>query len=86
MATLEHMRSLVEEGYRAHLLQRTPHLVLLSPAFYRTKLAPVLAQWLLIWFQYKHPMRGCPDLHVLAYLTADPTLPAAALNNLQVVR
>lgn len=43
--------SAVRPWGRACQVQRTPHLILLSPEFYATELRPLLARWLVIWLR-----------------------------------
>jgi len=55
---LRDMREAVEEGTKLRVLQRTPHLVLLSRSFYRAKLLPILVRWALFWFSMQRKT-GC---------------------------
>lgn len=43
----------IDEGCSARLLQKTPHVVLLSRKFYHEKLMPLLAQWVLLWMRQR---------------------------------
>lgn len=52
-ATLEAIRVAIDEGCASRLLQRTPHVVLLSRKFYHEKLMPLLAQWVLLWMRQR---------------------------------
>ena len=45
---LRRLSSAVEEGVASKAMQRVPHLVLLAPAFYKERLRPLLARWLLL--------------------------------------
>ena len=45
---LRRLSSAVEEGVASKAMQRVPHLVLLAPAFYKDRLRPLLARWLLL--------------------------------------
>jgi hypothetical protein len=50
-ATLTKLRDAVAAGLAANTLQRIPHLVLLSDAFYSHTMRPVLTEWLLLWLR-----------------------------------
>ena len=50
---LEAIRVAIDEGCSARLLQKTPHVVLLSRKFYHEKLMPLLAQWVLLWMRQR---------------------------------
>lgn len=52
-AVLEAIRVAIDEGCSARLLQKTPHVVLLSRKFYHEKLMPLLAQWVLLWMRQR---------------------------------
>lgn len=39
----------IDEGYRAHSLQRNPHIVLLDNTWYDQKLREKMAKWALLW-------------------------------------
>ncbi|CAN0521202.1 unnamed protein product, partial [Ectocarpus sp. 12 AP-2014] len=52
-AVLEEIRVAIDEGCAARLLQKTPHVVLLSKKFYHEKLMPLLAQWVLLWMRQR---------------------------------
>ena len=43
------LRQAVLAGLEQKAMQRVPHLVLLSDAFYREKLAPLAAWWVLLY-------------------------------------
>ena len=45
---LRRLSSAVEEGVASKAMQLVPHLVLLAPAFYKERLRPLLARWLLL--------------------------------------
>jgi hypothetical protein len=45
------IKAVVTEGINARVIQTTPHLALLSRAFYHTHIKPLLAQWLLLFLR-----------------------------------
>lgn len=51
---LETLADRLEEGFRQRGLLRKPHLVLLDPQFYHSRLKPVITDWVTIWLQSKH--------------------------------
>jgi hypothetical protein len=61
------LRSALAEGFALRSLQRSPHLVLLSPPFYHEKLKPLLASWLALWMRNKH-VAGISDDTMTAFL------------------
>lgn len=48
MKLLAKVRAAVEKGLKAKVLQRTPHLALLSPPFYHREIRPLLASWAML--------------------------------------
>jgi hypothetical protein len=80
-ACLGQLAALLREGYRCHALQRQPHLVLLDPRWYATRLRPAVAAWAALWLR-----RECPRLG--AVLAADPLARylTAPLDALQALR
>ena len=50
---LEAIRCVIDEGCDSRLVQKTPHIVLLSRKFYHEKLMPLLAQWILLWMRQR---------------------------------
>ncbi|MFK5282459.1 hypothetical protein ACI3PL_23150, partial [Lacticaseibacillus paracasei] len=50
------------------LLQSTPHLVLLSRAFYARRLAPLMAEWMVFWLASQTKAAGVPDKAILQYV------------------
>ena len=50
-AVLQRLHEAVESGLSRNLMQRIPHLILLSDAFYHQTLRPLLAEWLLLWLR-----------------------------------
>jgi hypothetical protein len=54
---LAQLRVRIQNGYANRRLQRNPHLVLLSPEFYRKELMPSLAEW------YAPPLDSLFSLH-----------------------
>ena len=47
-AVLDRLNQSVQGGLEAKHLQRTPHLILISTAFYRSHLKPLLCRWMLL--------------------------------------
>ena len=60
----------VEEGYSSLALQRTPHLVLLSPHFYHTTLKPLSADWALEWLKLQASIPAAAGGTIRQYLVA----------------
>ena len=54
-------------GLERKVLQRTPHLILLSRPFYTGQLKPLLCRWMLLWVR-KSRLRELKDEEVLAYM------------------
>ncbi len=50
---LDDIKAVVAEGIAARSFQTSPHLVLLDPAFYHSKLKHLLAQWSLLYLRAK---------------------------------
>merc|ERR1712137_1147986 len=50
---LQEISKVIAHGYEIHALQKTPHLVLLSPLFYQEQMRNVVAKWVLLWL-YTH--------------------------------
>ena len=64
---LAQIKAVLDDGYAQRDLQRTPHLVLLSRAFYHTKLKPLLARWIVIWMSFRQAS-GLKDEQMYNYL------------------
>ena len=65
---LERLVEAIRSGLSMNVMQRVPHLVLLSDAYYVSALRPVLADWLLLWLRRQglrdiRPLeiKGCND-------------------------
>ena len=65
--TLNKIRDVLDKGYQQRDLQRTPHLVLLSRAFYHIHLKPLLARWIVIWMSFRQAS-GLTDDQMYSYL------------------
>ena len=52
------LQAKISEGVAAHMLQASPHLLLLSPAWYREQLKPLLAEWAVFWLRPRLQARG----------------------------
>ncbi len=61
--------SVVERGSKLLVLQRTPHLVLLSRRFYHRELKPLLVRWAVLWFGMQR-RTGIKDAVVEEFLNA----------------
>lgn len=75
LLVLEKIKKLVVEGVEEKMMQQTPHLVLLNPGFYHTKLKPLLAHWYLVYLGSKQLTRvneSLTDADLLRYLEAGP--------------
>jgi ankyrin repeat protein len=48
---LRELNLVVTEGYACDALQRRPHTVLLNAAFYRKRMLPVFADWMMLYMQ-----------------------------------
>jgi len=66
-ALLDRLRAAVHLGLERKVLQRTPHLILLSRPFYTGQLKPLLCRWMLLWVR-KSRLRELKDEEVLAYM------------------
>jgi hypothetical protein len=67
-AVLEEMREAVDEGSRLRVLQRTPHLVLLSRNFYNKRIRPILTRWAVFWFSMQRKA-GLDDKEIVTFLS-----------------
>ena len=65
--TLEHLKAVIDEGYGQRDIQRTPHLILLSRAYYHLKVKPLLARWIVIWMSFRQA-NGLTDDQMYNYL------------------
>lgn len=63
---LEAIRTAIDEGCESRLLQKTPHIVLLSRKFYHERLMPLLAQWVLLWMRQRR-LRDVSDEVIKVY-------------------
>jgi len=67
-AVLQEMKEAIDEGSRLRVLQRTPHLVLLSRHFYSTRIRPILTRWAVFWFSMQRKA-GLEDSEIVAFLS-----------------
>ena len=65
-ALLIQLNKALEEGYKSHVIQKTPHLVILDQLFYHKSVKNLLAQWSLIWLW--HHFLGTVNLSPLVVL------------------
>ena len=70
-ALLDRLHAAVTLGLERKVLQRTPHLILLSRPFYVGQLKPLLCRWMLLWVR-KSRLRELKDEEVLAYMMHGP--------------
>ena len=61
--------AMIKKGYKCHALQRNPHVVLLSEAFYEQEMKPLVARWALIWIQKHVSLADITDKAILDFLT-----------------
>jgi len=66
-AVLLEMKEAIDEGSKLRVLQRTPHLVLLSRHFYNTRIRPILTRWAVFWFSMQRKA-GLEDKEIVAFL------------------
>ena len=77
------LKAKVAEGVAAHMLQASPHLLLLSPAWYREQLKPLLAEWSVFWLRPRLQARGgLSDVQIRAYALARTPPPVAIMSRL----
>jgi hypothetical protein len=79
---LDDISKAITSGYKAHALQKEPHIVLLDPSWYRKALLPEISKWILLWIKMRvwqvqeggHGDKTFPldDAAALAYLRGDP--------------
>ena len=48
---LNEIKVAIEQGCQLKLLQKTPHLVLLSTDYYHLSLKPLIAKWMVLWLE-----------------------------------
>ena len=70
-ALLKRLRAAVQLGLERKVLQRTPHLILLSRPFYMAQLKPLLCRWMLLWVR-RSRLRELKDEELLAYVMHGP--------------
>ena len=59
-AILQRLSEALASGLSRNLVQKIPHVILLSDAFYHNQLRPILADWLLLWLR-KQGLRDVTD-------------------------
>ena len=67
-AVLQEMKTAIDEGSKLRVLQRTPHLVLLSRHFYNSRIRPILTRWAVFWFSLQRKA-GLTDVDIVAFLS-----------------
>ena len=73
---LERLRAAVRRGVELQLLQRVPHLVLLSEAYYQAEMRPLLADWMLPWLR-RQGVRDITDEQMLVAIHTPSAVSAA---------
>ena len=73
---LEKLRAAVRRGVELQLLQRVPHLVLLSEAYYQAEIRPLLADWMVPWLR-RHGVRDITDEQMLVAIHTPSAVSAA---------
>ena len=90
---LGEVHAAIERGKAQHMMQASPHLLLLNDAFYHTDVKPLLARWCVLFLRAKGIGAGThlPTAGLVAYLcsgwSSDPVLSAsikAAINSHQM--
>ena len=77
------LKAKVAEGVAAHMLQASPHLLLLSPTWYWEQLKPLLAEWSVFWLRPRLQARGgLSDTQIRAYALARAPPPDAIMARL----
>jgi hypothetical protein len=71
------LAAVIHKGYAHRLIQRTPHLALLSRNYYHVEIKPLLARWLLLWMKQQR-LQGLSDEEAVAYVLGS----AASLVNI----
>ena len=70
-AILDELSTIIDAGFDEQQLQRSPHLVLLSPEWYQHNLKPVMAKWMLLWLEANHLCTRLSQQQLVAYLVSD---------------
>jgi hypothetical protein len=66
-ALILQLATVIQAGYTHRLIQRTPHLALLSRNYYHTEMKPLFARWLLLWMKQQR-LQGLSDEDAVAYM------------------
>ena len=66
---LQRLHTAIATGLELRVMQRVPHLILLSDAFYVHTIKPIMADWLLLWLR-RHGLRDVTDEQALRCLTS----------------
>ena len=71
LLVLEELAAALRDGFASLAVQQTPHIVLLDPDFYRSRLQPLVARWALYWL-HENFVGACstPNEVLLQYLSA----------------
>ena len=77
------LQAKISEGVAAHMLQASPHLLLLSPAWYREELKPLLAEWAVFWLRpWLQARGGLSDAQIRDYALRRAPPPEAVMARL----
>eukprot|EP00463_Aulacantha_scolymantha_P005243 TRINITY_DN6579_c0_g1_i1.p1 TRINITY_DN6579_c0_g1~~TRINITY_DN6579_c0_g1_i1.p1 ORF type:complete len:266 (+),score=24.56 TRINITY_DN6579_c0_g1_i1:160-957(+) len=68
---LNKLKKAIAESCEKRLMQRTPHLVLLSRKVYNIHLKPLLVEWMLLWLVSKR-LKGIANEVIIMYLLEGP--------------
>ena len=63
----QRLEETIRAGLARNMLQRIPHLILLSDSFYHNQMRPILSEWLLLWLR-KQGLRDVTDEQALQCL------------------
>ena len=74
-AVLTRLTEAIEAGLARQMLQRVPHLILISDAFYHSTLRPILADYLLLWLR-RQGLRDITDEQALRCLSGGAVDPS----------
>ena len=82
-SVLERLREAVDRGGDDAMLQRVPHVALLSEAYYHSHLRPLLAEWAVLWMRRNgmHEITDEQALRCLAHGVTDASVQSALSDN-----
>jgi len=78
-AVLGTLQKIVQQGVEIRALQRTPHIILLNPAWYHETMKPAVADWVLLWLQKQNVGKsGLSEADIRAYILGGASEGSAA--------